>query len=127
MPSGNAIRSYLIELVVVFVGVALAFAVENLREDLNEQAVGEQYQAGFRSDLLADLEMLNFQLGQLIRPDGACPIHELDLEYNTASKHNIQKAAMKKFFHSGFNTSGNPQDSYVRDRTFPVSGSKRCI
>jgi hypothetical protein len=61
MPTSNTIRRYLIELVVVFVGVALAFAVENLREDLNEQAVGEEYLAGFRADLLADLEMLQAQ------------------------------------------------------------------
>ncbi len=28
-----------------------------------------------------DFDILNDQLEQLIRPDGACPIHELDLEY----------------------------------------------
>lgn len=61
MPTINALRRYLVELVVVFVGVALAFAVENLREDLNERAVGEQYLAGFRADLIADLAMLRTQ------------------------------------------------------------------
>lgn len=61
MRTFNEIRQHIVELVVVFVGVALAFAVENLREDLNERAVGEQYLAGFRADLLADLEMLRAQ------------------------------------------------------------------
>jgi hypothetical protein len=61
IPSVNAIRRHLVELVIVFVGVAPAFAVENLREDLNERAVGERYLAGFRADLLADLEMLRSQ------------------------------------------------------------------
>jgi len=61
MATFNVIRHHIVELVVVFVGVALAFAVENLREDLNERAVGEQYLAGFRADLLADLELINAQ------------------------------------------------------------------
>jgi hypothetical protein len=61
MPLANTLRRHLTELVVVFVGVALAFAVENLREDLSEQAVGEQYLHGFREDLLADLVMLQAQ------------------------------------------------------------------
>lgn len=61
MPTMNTLRRHLAELVVVFVGVALAFAVENLREDLNERAVGEQYLRGFRSDLSADLAMLQAQ------------------------------------------------------------------
>ena len=65
MPTANTLRRYFADLVVVFVGVALAFAVENLREDLNERAVGEQYLIGFREDLLADLSMLKDQ--QLIR------------------------------------------------------------
>jgi hypothetical protein len=57
----NTLRRHLTELVVVFVGVALAFAVENLREDLIERAVGEQYLRGFHSDLSADLAMLQAQ------------------------------------------------------------------
>ena len=61
MPTGNTLRRHFTELVVVFVGVALAFAVENLREDLSERAVGEQYLRGFREDLLADLAMLQAQ------------------------------------------------------------------
>jgi len=32
--------------------------------------------------LAEDLSTFNFQLSNLIRPDGACPIHELDLEIN---------------------------------------------
>ena len=59
--AGN-LRSHLVELVVAFVGVALAFAVENLREDLNERSVGAQYLAAFRQDLIADSEMLGRQL-----------------------------------------------------------------
>jgi hypothetical protein len=61
MPTADTLRHHLTELVVVFVGVALAFAVENLREDLSEQAVGEQYLRGFREDFLADLAMLQAQ------------------------------------------------------------------
>ena len=61
MTETSALRRHLAELVVVFVGVALAFAVENLREDLNERAVGDQYVAGFSQDLTADLEMLQAQ------------------------------------------------------------------
>lgn len=61
MTTTSALRGYLAEFIVVFVGVALAFAVENLREDLNEQAVGDQYLAGFSQDLSADLEMLQAQ------------------------------------------------------------------
>jgi hypothetical protein len=43
MPKASALRSYLAEFVVVFVGVALAFAVDNLREARNDRAVGDQY------------------------------------------------------------------------------------
>ena len=38
----DTLRRHFTELVIVFVGVVLAFAVENHREDLNEQAAGEQ-------------------------------------------------------------------------------------
>lgn len=55
--AGN-LRNHLIELVVVFVGVALAFAVENFREDLGNRSVEAQYLRGFRQDLLQDAEML---------------------------------------------------------------------
>lgn len=61
MTGTSALRRYLAELVVVFVGVALAFAVENLREDMSERAVGDQYMAGFSQDLAADREMLQAQ------------------------------------------------------------------
>jgi hypothetical protein len=56
-----SLRRHLAELVVVFVGVALAFAVDNLRESRNERAVGDQYRSGFRQDLMADLAMLRGQ------------------------------------------------------------------
>jgi len=61
MRTANSLRRHLAELVVVFVGVAAAFAVENLRESLNERAVGDQYLSGFRQDLTADLAMLQEQ------------------------------------------------------------------
>ena len=56
------LRRYLTEFFVVFLGVALAFAVENFREGLNEKAVGEQYLSRFREDLQADLLMLDAQI-----------------------------------------------------------------
>lgn len=58
----RTVRGYLVELVVIFVGVALAFAVENLREDLNERAVGDRYLNDFRQDLQADAQMLQAQI-----------------------------------------------------------------
>jgi hypothetical protein len=61
MPRAPSLRRHLAELVVVFVGVALAFAVENLRESRSERAVGDQYLSGFRQDLTADLAMLREQ------------------------------------------------------------------
>lgn len=57
----TSLHGYLIELAVVFVGVALAFAVENLREDLSERREEAQYLSGFRQDLLADSAMLSAQ------------------------------------------------------------------
>lgn len=57
----RTLRLYFAELVVVFVGVALAFAVDNLRESMNERAVEAQYLSGFRSDLTADSAMLRKQ------------------------------------------------------------------
>lgn len=65
MLKARRLRGHLIELVVVFVGVALAFGVENLREELNERSVGAQYLSGFRQDLVADLEMLRIHQGNL--------------------------------------------------------------
>lgn len=62
MTPTSALRRYLAEFVVVFVGVALAFAVENLREDLNERTIGDEYLAGFAEDLAADLVMLETQI-----------------------------------------------------------------
>jgi len=62
MPRANTLRAYLAELIVVFVGVALAFAVDNLREARNDRAVGDEYLSAFRQDLTADLQMLQNQL-----------------------------------------------------------------
>jgi len=61
MPRIPSLRRHFAELVVVFVGVALAFAVDNLRESRNERAVGDQYLSGFLQDLTADLAMLRGQ------------------------------------------------------------------
>lgn len=61
MPRARTLRSYLAEFVVVFVGVALAFAVDNLREARNDRTVGDQYLSAFRQDLTADLQMLQEQ------------------------------------------------------------------
>lgn len=62
MPQAKTLRAYLAELVVVFVGVALAFAVDNHREARNDRAVGDEYLSAFRQDLSADLQMLQNQL-----------------------------------------------------------------
>ena len=61
MTKARTLRSYLAELVVVFVGVALAFAVDNFREAHNDRTVGDQYLSAFRQDLTADLQMLQGQ------------------------------------------------------------------
>ena len=61
MPDASTLRSYLAEFVVVFVGVALAFAVDNLREARNDRNVGDQYLSAFRQDFTADLNMLQAQ------------------------------------------------------------------
>ena len=61
MPGASTLRSYFAEFVVVFVGVALAFAVENFREASNERTVGDEYLSAFRQDLTADLQMLQEQ------------------------------------------------------------------
>lgn len=61
MSKASKLRSLLTELVAVFIGVALAFAVENLRQDFNDQNVGDQYLSSFRQDLMDDLVMLQAQ------------------------------------------------------------------
>ena len=61
MPQARTLSAYLAELVVIFVGVALAFAVDNLREARNDRNVEEQYLSAFRQDLMADLRMLEDQ------------------------------------------------------------------
>lgn len=61
VPRASNLRSYFAEFVVVFVGVALAFAVENYREASNERTVGDEYLSAFRQDLTADLQMLQEQ------------------------------------------------------------------
>jgi len=63
MSKAAKLRSLLTELVAVFIGVALAFAVENLRQDYNDQIVGDQYLSSFRQALMDDLVMLQAQQG----------------------------------------------------------------
>lgn len=58
MSKTSKLRAYLAEFIVVFFGVALAFAVDNFREAHNERVVGDQYLDAFRLDLQADLQML---------------------------------------------------------------------
>ncbi len=43
------------------------------------RTICRQYRVS-RSQAQADLQVIRAQLNELIRPDGACPIHELDLE-----------------------------------------------
>jgi radical SAM protein with 4Fe4S-binding SPASM domain len=43
------------------------------------RTICKQYRVS-RSQAQADLQVIRDQLNELIRPDGACPIHELDLE-----------------------------------------------
>lgn len=100
MLKGRSFGQYITELVVVFAGVALAFAVENLREDLNEQAVGDEYLAGFRQDLRLDLAMLDKEisfrqmqatdsrllLGLITEPD-ASPNTFFDAYYRSLGAH----------------------------------------
>jgi len=62
MLQANTLRAHLTELVVVFVGVALAFAVDDFREARNDREVGDEYLRAFRQDLTADLQMLEKQL-----------------------------------------------------------------
>jgi hypothetical protein len=61
MFKASTVRPYLAEFVVVFVGVALAFAVDNFREARNDRTVGDEYLSAFRQDLTADLQMLQEQ------------------------------------------------------------------
>jgi len=78
MPRASTLRSYLAELVVVFVGVALAFAVDNFREARNERTVGDQrIENGLRliavnldldhESLLPLLESAKVQVEQLLK------------------------------------------------------------
>lgn len=62
MFGNSTYRTYFVELVVVFLGVVLAFAVDNYREDLNERRVAKEYLGAFRQDLAADLAMLQKML-----------------------------------------------------------------
>jgi radical SAM protein with 4Fe4S-binding SPASM domain len=52
-------------------------------EEKSEGEIIRQISKGYevnRPQVAADLATFNLQLSELIRPDGACPVHELDLE-----------------------------------------------
>jgi radical SAM protein with 4Fe4S-binding SPASM domain len=53
--------------------------LEGRKEQEIIQTIRKQYRVS-ASQASSDLATFNFQLDELIRPDGACPIHELDLE-----------------------------------------------
>ena len=54
-------------------------ALEGVGEDEAVKTICKQYRVDKRQ-ARADLQTFNLQLSELIRPDGACPIHDLDLE-----------------------------------------------
>ncbi len=56
-----------------------------LLEEKNEKEIVKVLRKAYsvtEKEVLADLETLDFQLNNLIRPDGACPVHDLELEMN---------------------------------------------
>jgi radical SAM protein with 4Fe4S-binding SPASM domain len=53
--------------------------LENVDESTAVKAIRKQYHVS-RKQALSDLQIFNLQLSDLIRPNGACPIHELGLE-----------------------------------------------
>ncbi len=53
--------------------------LENIEENNATRAIQKQYRVTARQ-ARTDLTDFRFQLDELIRPDGACPVHELDLE-----------------------------------------------
>lgn len=54
-------------------------ALEKVEAPAAVRAICKQYRVS-RKQALADLQAFNLQLAELLRPDGACPIHDLDLE-----------------------------------------------
>ncbi len=56
-----------------------------LLEEKSEKEIVKVLRSAYsvtEEQVLTDLETLNFQLDNLIRPDGACPVHDLQLEMN---------------------------------------------
>jgi radical SAM protein with 4Fe4S-binding SPASM domain len=53
--------------------------LEKADEAAAVRAIQKKYRVT-RTQARADLQSVNAQLAELVRPDGACPIHELDLE-----------------------------------------------
>jgi radical SAM protein with 4Fe4S-binding SPASM domain len=53
--------------------------LEGVKENEAIKTIQHKYRIGAK-DARADLSTFHLQLEELIRPDGACPIHELDLE-----------------------------------------------
>ena len=55
--------------------------LEGKTEEESISALRSRYSVS-RKQAVSDLSSFHFQFEELIRPDGACPIHELDLEMN---------------------------------------------
>jgi len=53
--------------------------LENIHEDEAVKTIQRQFQVN-RKQAHEDLSTFNLQLSDIIRPDGACPIHDLELE-----------------------------------------------
>ncbi len=54
-------------------------ALEKVDEASAVRTIQKKYRVQ-KPQALADLQTINAQLAELVRPDGACPIHELDLD-----------------------------------------------
>ncbi|MFH2101842.1 MAG: radical SAM protein [Chloroflexota bacterium] len=53
--------------------------LEQVDQGRSTDIIRKKYRVS-RSQALSDLNTIQLQLAELVRPDGACPIHELDLE-----------------------------------------------
>jgi len=54
-------------------------ALEKVDGSAAVQTIRKKYRVS-KTQALADMQAINAQLDELVRPDGACPIHDLDLE-----------------------------------------------
>ncbi len=72
----NASRVYQLNPTAAFI---VYLVLEGIPENQVQRLMRRRYQVP-RTQARADFDQINAQLGQLVRPDGACPICELDLE-----------------------------------------------